>query len=73
MVFPNTAPRTREFFTRAMELFEKDGIPAAGTSRAAERLRSITLADYPMMTEHRAGTYVYNDVMMVQSGIATLG
>ena len=24
-----------------------------------------------MMTEHRAGTYVYNDVMMVQSGIAT--
>jgi D-serine deaminase-like pyridoxal phosphate-dependent protein len=31
-----------------------------------------TLADYPMMTEHRAGTYVYNDVMMMQSGIATL-
>ena len=26
------------------------------------------LADYPMMTEHRAGTYVYNDVMMVHSG-----
>jgi D-serine deaminase-like pyridoxal phosphate-dependent protein len=24
-----------------------------------------------MVTEHRAGTYVYNDVMMVTSGIAT--
>jgi len=24
-----------------------------------------------MMTEHRAGTYVYNDVMMVSSGVAT--
>ena len=23
-----------------------------------------------MMTEHRAGTYVYNDVMMVHSGVA---
>ena len=31
----------------------------------------LNLADYPMMTEHRAGTYVYNDVMMVHSGIAT--
>ena len=30
-----------------------------------------SLADYPMMTEHRAGTYVYNDVMMVHSGVAT--
>lgn len=30
----------------------------------------LKLADYPMMTEHRAGTYVYNDVMMVQSGFA---
>ncbi len=25
-----------------------------------------------MMTEHRAGTYVYNDLMMVASGAATL-
>jgi D-serine deaminase-like pyridoxal phosphate-dependent protein len=24
-----------------------------------------------MLTEHRAGTYVYNDVMMVNSGVAT--
>ena len=26
-----------------------------------------------MMTEHRAGTYVYNDVMMVQSGVGAVG
>jgi D-serine deaminase-like pyridoxal phosphate-dependent protein len=32
----------------------------------------LTLADFPMMTEHRAGTYVYNDVMMMESGLATL-
>ena len=30
----------------------------------------LTLGDFPMMTEHRAGTYVYNDVMMVSSGVA---
>ena len=27
MVFPNTAPRTLEFFTRAIELFGAAGIP----------------------------------------------
>ena len=31
----------------------------------------LTLGDFPMVTEHRAGTYVYNDVMMVHSGVAT--
>ncbi len=70
-VFPNTAPRTREFFTRAMELFEKEGIPMPVRSGGGSPALN-TLADYPMMTEHRAGTYVYNDVMMMQSGIATL-
>ena len=71
MVFPNTAPRTREFFTRAMELFEKEGIPMPVRSGGGSPALNA-LADYPMMTEHRAGTYVYNDVMMMQSGIATL-
>jgi D-serine deaminase-like pyridoxal phosphate-dependent protein len=69
-VFPNTAPRTREFFTRAMELFEKEGIPMPVRSGGGSPALN-TLADYPMMTEHRAGTYVYNDVMMVHSGVAT--
>ena len=30
-----------------------------------------SVGQFPMMTEHRAGTYVYNDVMMVSSGAAT--
>jgi D-serine deaminase-like pyridoxal phosphate-dependent protein len=69
MVFPNTAPKTRAFFDRAIELFAVAGIPipvlsGGGTPALAQ------LADFPMMTEHRAGTYVYNDVMMVHSGIA---
>jgi D-serine deaminase-like pyridoxal phosphate-dependent protein len=69
LVFPNTAPRTREFMTRAQELFERSNLRVntiSGGGTPALR----TLSEYPMMTEHRAGTYVYNDVMMVQSGVA---
>jgi D-serine deaminase-like pyridoxal phosphate-dependent protein len=69
LVFPTTAPRTKAFLERAIELFAGAGIPipvlSGGGTPALARL-----ADYPMMTEHRAGTYVYNDVMMVHSGIA---
>jgi D-serine deaminase-like pyridoxal phosphate-dependent protein len=70
MVFPNTAPNTLEFFTKAIEIFGEAGIPlpvlSGGGTPALNKL-----GDYPMMTEHRAGTYVYNDVMMVHSGVAT--
>ena len=47
-----------------------DGIPLPVLSGGGTPAL-LTLADFPMMTEHRAGTYVYNDVMMVHSGIAT--
>jgi D-serine deaminase-like pyridoxal phosphate-dependent protein len=70
LVFPNTAPRTKEFFTRAMSLFKAAGIPLPVLSGGGTPAL-LNLADYPMMTEHRAGTYVYNDVMMVHSGVAT--
>jgi len=70
MVFPNTAPRTQDFFARALALFRDAGIAlpvvSGGGTPALNRL-----ADFPMMTEHRAGTYVYNDVMMVHSGVAS--
>jgi D-serine deaminase-like pyridoxal phosphate-dependent protein len=69
MVFPNTAPHTGAFMRRAIELFTAGGIPlpvVSGGGTPALRM----LAEFPMMTEHRAGTYVYNDVMMVQSGVA---
>jgi D-serine deaminase-like pyridoxal phosphate-dependent protein len=70
LVFPNTAPRTKEFFSRAMSLFKTAGIPLPVLSGGGTP-GLLTMADYPMMTEHRAGTYVYNDTMMVHSGIAT--
>ena len=73
MVFPNTAPSTAEFFTPRHRAVRQGRHSPAGRSRAAARRRSTTLADFPMMTEHRAGTYVYNDVMMVHSGVADLG
>jgi D-serine deaminase-like pyridoxal phosphate-dependent protein len=70
MTFPNLFPRTAEYFDRALELFAARGIPVpvvsgGGTPKLPE------VAHFPMMTEHRAGTYVYNDVMMVSSGVAT--
>ena len=69
-VFPNVAPHTLEFFTRAVGLFKNAGIPLPVLSGGGTPAL-LKIADYPMMTEHRAGTYVYNDVMMVTSGIAT--
>ena len=69
-VFPNTAPRTKAFFDEAVTIFGKAGVPLPILSGGGTPAL-LSLADYPMMTEHRAGTYVYNDVMMVQSGIAT--
>ncbi|MEP9387140.1 alanine racemase [Mesorhizobium sp. KR9-304] len=69
-VYPNNAPRTLDFFTRTLSLFEAAGMPIPTLSGGGSpALKS--LADYPMMTEHRVGTYVYNDVMMVESGVAT--
>lgn len=70
MVFPNTAPNTLPFFTTAIEIFGKAGIPLPVLSGGGTPALNH-LGKYPMMTEHRAGTYVYNDVMMVQSGVAT--
>lgn len=69
LVFPSNAPNARAFFTEAIRLFEASGVPlpirsGGGTPALA------TLGDYPMMTEHRAGTYVFNDVMMMHSGVA---
>jgi D-serine deaminase-like pyridoxal phosphate-dependent protein len=70
MVFPNSAPHTHEFFSRATKIFHEAGIAlpilSGGGTPALNRL-----AEFPMMTEHRAGTYVYNDVMMVHSGVAS--
>ena len=70
MTYPNKAPATGEFLSRAIELFEADGIPVPVVSGGGTPALK-TLGDFPMVTEHRAGTYVYNDVMMASSGAAS--
>ena len=55
---------------RAIDLFDEDGIELPVLSGGGTPAL-LTLGEFPMMTEHRAGTYVYNDVMMVHSGVAT--
>ena len=70
MTFPNRQPETGVFLTRALALFEQAGIPvpvvSGGGTPAIFRAQEL-----PMLTEHRAGTYIYNDVMVVASGTAT--
>jgi len=68
--YPNNAPRTIEFYTAAIALFGKAGLPIPVISGGGSPALN-SLADYPMIGEHRVGTYVYNDVMMVQSGVAS--
>jgi D-serine deaminase-like pyridoxal phosphate-dependent protein len=70
MTFPNRAPKTREFFERALELFGRAGIPVPVISGGGTP-DLMQVQDYPMMNEHRAGTYIYNDVMMVAADAAT--
>jgi D-serine deaminase-like pyridoxal phosphate-dependent protein len=69
--YPNTAPRVAEFFERAVALFSAAGLPLPVLSGGGSpALASLDTA--PMMTEHRAGTYVYNDRMMIEAGVAAI-
>lgn len=70
MTFPNREPGTRVFFERALELFQRAGIPVPVVSGGGTPA-IFTVQDFPMLTEHRAGTCVYNDVMVVAGGTAT--
>lgn len=70
MTFPNRVPETRIFLERAIGLFDADGIALPVISGGGTPAL-LSLDEFPMTTEHRAGTYVYNDVMMVHSGFAT--
>jgi D-serine deaminase-like pyridoxal phosphate-dependent protein len=70
MTFPNRDPDTRVFFEQALRLFEQAGIPVPVVSGGGTPALA-TVAKFPMLTEHRAGTCVYNDAMVVASGTAT--
>lgn len=70
MAFPTTGEKAVAYLNRAVELFKEEGIPLPIVSGGGTPAM-MTLADFPMLTEHRAGTYVFNDVMMVESGFAS--
>ncbi len=70
MTFPNREPDTRLFFERALGLFKQAGIPVPIVSGGGTP-SLFTAQNFPMLTEHRAGTCVFNDAMVVASGTAT--
>jgi D-serine deaminase-like pyridoxal phosphate-dependent protein len=70
MTFPNRDPDTRAFFERALELFERTGIPVPVVSGGGTPAL-VNVDRFPMLTEHRAGTCIFNDTMVVASGWAT--
>jgi D-serine deaminase-like pyridoxal phosphate-dependent protein len=70
MTFPNREPDTRLFLEQALELFKRAGIPVPVVSGGGTPA-IFTAQNFPMLTEHRAGTYLYNDCMVVASGTAT--
>jgi len=70
MTFPIKTPETRQYLERSLQLFGGAGIPVPVVSGGGTPA-SVHLGDFPMLTEYRMGTYIYNDVMMVTSGVAT--
>jgi D-serine deaminase-like pyridoxal phosphate-dependent protein len=70
MTFPNREPTTRLFLEHALELFKRAGVPVPVVSGGGTPA-IFTAQNFPMLTEHRAGTYLYNDCMVVASGTAT--
>ena len=69
MTYPNR-PETVTFFSEALALFRHAGIAVPVVSGGGTPALG-TVGDFPMLTEHRAGTYVYNDVLIVSAGAAT--
>ncbi len=69
MTFPSKDPDTRVFFEAALGLFKGAGIPVPMVSGGGTPALA-TVDRFPMLTEHRAGTCVFNDAMVVSTGTA---
>jgi D-serine deaminase-like pyridoxal phosphate-dependent protein len=70
MTFPTAKPEQRLWFERALQLLNGAGIAVPVVSGGGSpSLKGC--GDFPMLTEYRAGTYIYNDVMQVTSGAVT--
>jgi D-serine deaminase-like pyridoxal phosphate-dependent protein len=70
MTFPIRHPQSYEFFEQVLALFKRAGIPVPVVSGGGTPA-IFSVDKFPMLTEHRAGTYIFNDVMTVASGAAT--
>ncbi len=70
MTFPLRHPNSFDFFTEALSLFRQAGIRVPVVSGGGTPA-IFSVDKFPMLTEHRAGTYLFNDVMTVASGTAT--
>ena len=72
MTFPCRFPSSHDFFAEALRLFERAGIAVPVVSGGGTPAL-VNVDKFPMLTEHRAGTYIYNDVMTVTAGSRDLG
>lgn len=70
MTFPTT-DRTQEMFEETLALLEKAGLEAPIRSGGGSG-RRFRVHETPAINEHRAGTYIYGDTTMVESGACTL-
>src|SRR5207302_3479314 len=72
LTFPTAKPEQRLWLERALQLLNGAGIGVPVVSGGGSpALRGC--GDFSMLTEYRAGTYIYNDVMQVTAGAATWG
>lgn len=70
MTFP-TGPQTGPFLQGALDLLRRDGLSAPVVSGGGTP-QSWSAHQVPQLTEHRAGTYVYNDHNTLAAGTCTL-
>jgi D-serine deaminase-like pyridoxal phosphate-dependent protein len=69
MTYPTAKPEQRLWLERALQLLKGAGLAVPVVSGGGSpALKGV--GDFPMLTEYRAGTYIYNDVMQVTAGAA---
>ncbi len=71
MTYPTTS-KTAEFLEKALPLFRNAGIDVPIISGGGTQPAYLTHKLAPIVTEMRAGTYIYNDRMTIVAGAAAL-
>lgn len=72
MTFPTAKPEQRLWLERALQLLNGAGLATPVVSGGGSP-QLLNVGDFPMLTEYRAGTYIFNDVMQVTSGAVGWG